>query len=112
MRSFFVIFALVAIGIVVMLLVGVAASHSAQSLGGVTRFMNSARLWLYAVQLSAIASLWWKWPALINWMIHRGSLKAERSGELLAARNRIMGMILFFQVVVVMGIPFRNPFTG
>lgn len=112
MRPFFIIFGITIAAIIVLLLSGVALTHSTGAIGGVSEFMNTARVWLYSVQLGFIGAVWWQWATFVKWMVRRGKLSEERAMQLQAARNRIMAMVLFFQVVVVMGIPFRNPFAG
>lgn len=97
--------------ILVMIIAGVALTNSTQALSSVSQKIYTARIWLHAIQLIVIGLVWFYWTAIVNWMASSEKLSQTGKDSLLQARSRIMIAILVFQIVVVMGIPFRNPFA-
>lgn len=100
------------LGMLALLVVGGAAVGSAKAVGTVSTFMNHVRIWLYAFQLAFIGLAWWRWEGLIHYLDRHGKVNSAAVAPLLAARHRIMGALLVVQLLVVMGLPFRNPFVG
>jgi len=97
--------------IILLLIAGASVIGTTPMLGKVIALTTSIRPWLYSGQLSLIAVLWWKWSSFISWLAKRGTITEQMCGPLLASRHRIISAILAIQIFVVMGIPFRNPFS-
>lgn len=111
-RHLFVIFLLVAAILTLLLITGALFMGEKTMLAMVTSTMKSVRPWLYAFQLSVIGVVWLRWQSMVEWFYRRGKFRDATREALFGARHRIMSAILAFQLIVVMGIPFRYGFGG
>lgn len=106
------IFLAVLLAVVALIAVGSAFVGADRAMASVSLWTHKARSWMYASQLATLCIVWWKWHAIVSWMVRRGAIAKAAEAHFLAARNRVMGVLFAIQLIVVMGLPFRNPFSS
>lgn len=104
------VFLAVLLGIIALSAVGSVFFGADRAMAAVAILTNKARVWLHALQLAMICLVWWKWDAIVSWMVKRGAIAKAAEVHFLAARNRVIAMLFAIQLIVVMGLPFRIPF--
>ncbi|RTL26883.1 MAG: hypothetical protein EKK47_20365 [Burkholderiales bacterium] len=92
------------IGIVIAAAISTLALIMVRNYGGVRQVVHtlmSLRLYGYAIQFSLIATLWWKWDHIVNWMVDRKTLPEAARPLLLARRHRWMLSLFLFEVFML-----------
>lgn len=100
--------ALAALVIVAMLASKTGPAETLTALGSATRRI---RPWSYAVHLALIGLAWWRFDLVAAFALRRGWVSAARLPVFLASRHKLMAMVLAVELVVVIGLPLRNPFS-
>lgn len=82
--------------------VGMLLLHSSNGFETSLRQFLQFRMYGYMVQIFLIAVLWFKWESIVSWIVARGLFPASFKNILVERRNRWIGWLLAFEIVMVL----------
>lgn len=99
-------FGLAALLLAALAAIGAFGLHLTGVVSRIEALLDTARPWLYAVQLLGTAIVWLRWPQIVQCLAQRRRIGASAVDALLRARHRLMALVLLTQLTVGMGLPF------
>lgn len=70
-------------------------------------WLDVAKPAFVAAHTLAIASLWWRWHQVIDWLASKGLVHPSNLSMATQQRNRVITMLVALELVVVLGFPFN-----
>lgn len=91
---------------VAILLAGVLAMAGPSAWASLSSTLTTVKPAIVALHLVLIAALFWRWGRTVAWLYRRGWIHPDNLPLALSMRNRVTGLLLALEVVVVMRLPF------
>lgn len=91
---------------VAMLLACVFAAAGPHAWAAVSKTLATFKPAIVALHLFLIGALFWRWSRAVAWLYRRGWIHPDNLPLALSMRNRVTGLLLALEVLVVMRLPF------
>lgn len=92
--------------LVAMVLAGILAAAGPAAWGALSKGLATLKPAIVAVHLILIGGLFWRWSRVIAWLYRHGWVHPDNLALALSMRNRVVGLLLALEVLVVMRLPF------
>lgn len=91
---------------IAILLAGVLAMAGPSAWATLSTTLATVKPAIVALHLTLIAALFWRWSRTVAWLYRRGWIHPDNLALALSMRNRVTGLLLALEVLVVMRLPF------
>jgi hypothetical protein len=91
---------------IAILLACVLAVAGPSAWAALSRLLASLKPAIVVLHLILIGALFWRWGRTVAWLYRRGWIHPDNLPLALSMRNRVTGLLLALEVLVVMRLPF------